>query len=475
MGYPKVYPTGTTIYNPEKCFNGYTLFQANEHGAMLIDMNGREVRYWKGLQGFPNKLLPNGNVFGSRGERDMQYAFQDQLDLVQVDWDGNIVWKFDRFEEVQDGDEAKRWVARQHHDFQREGNPVGYYIPGMESKTDSGKTLLLCHYEVHDDNVSDVDLIDDTIIEVDWEGNILWRWNLVDHFDEIGFDDAAKETIRKRPEILAALNKSDWAHINCASYLGPNKWFDAGDERFNPENIIIDSREANFMAIISHETGELVWKLGPDYTVDAPTRIIGMLIGMHHSHMIPKGLPGEGNIMVFDNGGWAGYGAPNIVSQHGTRAARRDFSRVLEFDPTTLEIVWQYTPVEYGVAMPFLADQFYSPYISSAQRLPNGNTFIVEGSDGHFLEVTQDHEVVWEYISPYWGKVAIPTNMTYRAYRYPYEYAPQAEKPEEVAIPALNVQNYRMPGAAPKGTAEPVIVEGLKGYGEVAGFCVESE
>ena len=54
MGKPTVHPTGTTIYDPEKCWNGYTLFQANEQGAMLIDMNGKVVHFWKELDGCPN-------------------------------------------------------------------------------------------------------------------------------------------------------------------------------------------------------------------------------------------------------------------------------------------------------------------------------------------------------------------------------------------------------------------------------------
>ena len=48
MSYPSIYPTGTTIYDPDKCFNGYTLYQAKEHGALLIDMNGGEVNLWPG-------------------------------------------------------------------------------------------------------------------------------------------------------------------------------------------------------------------------------------------------------------------------------------------------------------------------------------------------------------------------------------------------------------------------------------------
>ena len=58
------------------------------------------------------------------------------------------------------------------------------------------------------------------------------------------------------------------------------------------------------------------------------------------------------------------------------------------------------------------------------QRLPNGNTLITEGSDGRVFEVTPDHEIVWEFISPYKGHVQLPMNMTYRAYRVPYEVGP---------------------------------------------------
>ena len=60
MGFPTVYPTGVTVYNPEKCWNGYTLFQVIGVGALLIDMNGSEVQLWQGLHGMPNKLLPGG-------------------------------------------------------------------------------------------------------------------------------------------------------------------------------------------------------------------------------------------------------------------------------------------------------------------------------------------------------------------------------------------------------------------------------
>ncbi|RYD04907.1 hypothetical protein N752_12025 [Desulforamulus aquiferis] len=128
-------------------------------------------------------------------------------------------------------------------------------------------------------------------------------------------------------------------------------------------------------------------------------------------------------------------------------------------------------PTEAGHLEPFHSHHFYSPFISSAQRLPNGNTFITEGSGGRLIEVTSDYEVVWEYISPYWGK-EFKLNMVYRAYRLPYDWVPQLEKPQEVAIEPVDVTTFRMPGAAPLGCDDVTEVEGTLGYQRVDGFCV---
>jgi hypothetical protein len=171
---------------------------------------------------------------------------------------------------------------------------------------------------------------------------------------------------------------------------------------------------------------------------------MGQIIGHHHAHMIPHGLPGEGHILVFDNGGSAGYGAPNPGAPTGIDNARRDYSRVLEFDPTTLEIIWQYPPHRGGFTPPMSG--FYSSFISSAQRLANGNTLITEGAGGRIFEVTKEHETVWEYVSHYKNK-RLKTNMVYRAYRVPYQWVPQRDKPVEKAIPRLDNGKFRVPGS----------------------------
>ena len=473
-----IFPTGVTIYNPEKCWSGYTIFQAAERGALLIDMNGNEVRMWEGLQGFPNKMLPGGYVMGSLGERNPKYGLQDQTDLVQVDWDGNIVWKFDKAEYIEDPGEEPQWMARQHHDYQREGNTVGYYVPGSDPKTNSGNTLILAHKNVHVPAISDKMLLDDVIYEVDWDGDIVWEWKVSDHFEELGFDAIARNLMYRDPNYYTGFGNShiagDWVHTNSMSVLGPNKWYDAGDKRFHPDNIIIDCRDANIILIIEKATGNIVWKIGPYFDQTPELRKLGWIIGQHHAHMIPRGLPGEGNIHNYDNGGWAGYYAPNPGSPTGIRGALRDYSRVLEIDPVTLEIVWQMTPKEAGYLMPLDANRFYSPFISGMQRLPNGNTMITEGSHGRIFEVTPEHELVWEYVCPYWG-TAMPMNMVYRSYRLPYGWVPQLEKPVESPIERLDVSTFRVPGAAAPGVKSAVKIKEAKGYFGLSAMCVAAD
>ena len=319
LAIPTVFPTGTTIYKPDKCWNGYSIFRAEGGiGPTLIDMNGNVVKQWKGSSS-PPKLLPGGYLMRGLGG-----------DLVQSDWDGNIVWKFEK--------------AGQHHDFQREGNPVGYYVPGMDPLVNRGKTLILSNKLLKNPKISHMLLADDYIYEVTWDGKIVWEWLWNEHLDELGFSEAAKNTMYRNPKYnnIKGVEPNDWLHINSLSYVGPNKWYDAGDKRFHPDNVNWDSREANILGITDRKTGKIVWKVGPDYTATPALRKLGQIIGQHHCHMIPKGLPGAGNILVFDNGGRAGYGPPNPGCTNGRRNAVRWYSRVIEFNPLTLELVWEY-------------------------------------------------------------------------------------------------------------------------------------
>lgn len=420
--YPSVFPHGTTIYYPEKAYNGYTLFSADNFGAFLIDMRGNVVHHWKnvGTVDHPVKMLPNGHIMGATGKPGRIIEDEDSNDLAIADWDGNIIWTYPK--------------AGMHHDFERYGNPVGYYAPGLEPMVQGGKTLILSNKIVRKRRISYRPLLDDILYIVNEEGNIVWEWLASDHIDEMGFSIEARNTIFRYPNYVQSRTPGkiggDWIHINTASWLGPNKWYDQGDERFHPDNIIYDGRQTNTTGIIDHKTGKIVWHLGPDFESTEELRDIGCTVGLHHAHMIPKGLSGEGNILIFDNGGFAGFGAPNPTAPFGKNNARRDYSRVIELDPVEMKIVWEYDANKAGNRD---LSKFYSDYVSSAQRLPNGNTLITEGAFGRLFEVTPEYETVWEYISPYYQEKE-NFNMVYRAYRVPYDYVPQLEAPVEEAI-----------------------------------------
>jgi hypothetical protein len=425
-----VYPTGVVQCQPEKCWKGFTLFQASifegqNVGAVLIDMNGKVVKHWKGLEGFPNKLLPGGFIMGSSAVRDPKISFQDMTDVVQMNWEGQIVWKFDHLELIRDPGHEAAWMARQHHDYQRQGNPVGYFVPEMEPLVDKGNTLILTHRNIIEPRISAHPLLDDVIIEVDWQGRITWEWSSSAHFEELGFSEIARQTLARNPDMVVG-NVGDWLHMNSISTLGPNRWFDAGDARFHPDNIIWSSRQALVMGITDRRSGRIVWKVGPEYSASPELIKLGWIIGQHHVHMIPRGLPGEGHILLFDNGGSAGYGSPNPGSVDGLGFATRDYSRVIEFNPLTLEAVWQYPRFEHPGAAVMAGTRLYSKFISSAQRLVNGNTLITEGGCGRLLEITPENEIVWEYISPYFSPLR-KMNQVYRAYRVPPAWVPQLE------------------------------------------------
>ena len=431
-----VHPVGTTIYKPNKCWNGFTILSGED--GRLVDMNGNLVHLWKGPFGFPNKVFPGGHLLVSRGA--WKHGPEEAVEIQIRDFNNEVLWTFNRWQQgkANEGD-GKMWVARQHHDIQIKGNPAGYYMPNYDAlDVTEGTLLVLGHYNVKNGRINkNMKLLDDVAYEVDMAtGKVVWTWKAAEHVDEMGFDKAAFEAMQNYAvEHTEEGQGFDWFHQNCVSYVGSNKWFDQGDTRFNPDNIIIDSRESNILAIVDHDTGKIVWRVGPYYR-EGDDKKLGWIIGPHHTHIIPKGLPGEGNIMVYDNGGSAGYGPPNDVAPDGIMNMRRSYSRVIEFNPLTKDIIWEYSPKSLKINELYYGYREFSPFISSAQRLPNGNTMITEGAGGRVIEVTRDLEVVWEYISPYAAFWDAPNagNMLYRAYRIPYNWVPQLPNPKETAV-----------------------------------------
>jgi hypothetical protein len=442
---PSVYPVGTTIYKPDKCCNGFTILSGGD--GRLIDMNGNLAHLWKGLIGIPNKVLPGGHLLVSTGSWRLGYL--EAIEIQIRNFNDETLWKFSRWDEIKANEgEGKIWSARQHHDMQIKGNN-DYYSANCRALDFAKDTLLvLGHYNVKNSRINrNVQLLDDVVYEVDMaSGNVIWTWKAAEHVDEMGFDKAAFKAMQNYAAGYTGEGQVDWFHQNCVSYIGPNKWYDQGDKRFHPDNIILASRHASILAIVDHGIGRIVWKAGPYYR-EGEDKKLGWIIGPHHTHIIPKGLPGEGNIMVYDNGGFSGYGPPNDMAPDGIWYMRRCYSRVIEFNPVTKDIVWEYSPETLKMNKYQSGHKVFSPSYSSAQRLPNGNTLITEGANGRIIEVTRNLEIVWEYISPYlfYGDEPNYGKILYRAYRIPYDWVPKLPKPKEVAVDPGHIHMFMIP------------------------------
>ncbi|MBW2066319.1 MAG: ArsR family transcriptional regulator, partial [Deltaproteobacteria bacterium] len=53
---PTIFPTGVTIYDPDKAHNCYVLFDGRDGRSYLIDMNSNEVNTWP-YKGFPTEMI----------------------------------------------------------------------------------------------------------------------------------------------------------------------------------------------------------------------------------------------------------------------------------------------------------------------------------------------------------------------------------------------------------------------------------
>ena len=374
---PTEFPKGVTINKSDKTFGCHVLYDGRDGASYLINIMGDEVQTWPHT-GFPAEMIDPVLNNDKRGHvllaREPEPFFNEVL--LEMDWDGNVVWQW--------GEEAPGGMARQNHDLCRLA---------------SGNTLLISKQEYSVPSIHDEAFMDQPFYEVTPEGKIVWEWVAHEHLDELGITGERVELLfsktlgRPRAYIFV---------INDLQPLGPNKWFDSGDERFHPDNIMLDSREANFIALIEKATGKVVWRLGPDFPAaydfskrdfNGPCpKPIDTISGQHDAHMIAPGLPGNGNVLVFDNDGPAGL--PQVPGKTFPG------SRVLEIDPITEQIVWQYDATKSGG--PFWG--FYSSFISSARRLPNGNTLICEGMHGRIFQVTEEGEIAWEFVNPRYGK-----------------------------------------------------------------------
>lgn len=163
----------------------------------------------------------------------------------------------------------------------------------------------------------------------------------------------------------------DALHTNCVRVL--RRDLAAKFPKFKPGQVLISVRNLNVIAVLDPDERRIVWAAR------------GPWLGQHDPQFLDNG-----RLLIFDN-----LGAPRG-------------SRLLEFDPETQAIPWSYSASEHG--------GFYTSERGMSQRLPNGNTFIVNSEGGKMIEITPDQEIVWScsldgYISA--GRRYAPGELTF--------------------------------------------------------------
>lgn len=333
---------GISRYNKEKAYNGLTLFvSGHAQKAFLISMEGQIMHEWhlpfsKVWTNPPQIKFPASDD-QIRFRKAHLYPNGDILTIYtttrDTPWGYGLV-KMDKSSQI-----IWKYAERVHHDVE-----VG----------SDGKIYTLIH-EIVTDKIPGIKakppIIEDSIVVLSANGQELKRLSITGIFRNSDFFGVLK--------LLEPDQKGDVWHTNSVEVLD-----DQLADRFpflKKGQVLVSMRNIDIIAVVDMDKEQVVWA----------TR------GPWHRQHDPDFLP-NGNMLIFDNRGYYGKGG---------------LSRVIEFNPTTMEIVWQYTGDE--------KDIFYSWAKSSQQRLPNGNTLITESNAGRIFEVTRDKEVVWEFMSPF--------------------------------------------------------------------------
>jgi len=347
--------TGLIAHDPALAQPGYTLFTPmyGDGTVYLIDMAGEIVHKWHMpyRPGLYGHLLDDGHLL---------YGGKIMTDLGRFE-----AWRRFKGGAVLEADWQGRvlWEVRHpdhHHDAR---------------KLKNGNVLLLCLRPLPNDIARRVVgglpgseapspdgsgvVYADYLVEMTTAGDVVWEWRSWEHLDPAAHPITPQD------------HRAEWTHGNTVAETAD------GD-------IVVSFRNISTVATIERASGDIIWEIGPPP------------LAQQHD---PRPLS-NGNLLIFDNG-----------------THRRDnpatFSRVIEIDPRTSEIVWEYHDQSLF--------EFFSPYISGAQRLRNGNTLICEGCHGRIFEVTAGGEVVWEYVSPFFfdepGRPGL-NNWVFRAFRY---------------------------------------------------------
>jgi len=200
-----------------------------------------------------------------------------------------------------------------------------------------------------------IDVRDDLLMLLDGEGRPVKSLSLFDAFRR------SPEIHRLRPVRPDRQGVEPWFDLFHANSVQSIRRPDLEGRHpiFAPGNVLVCSRHQSCIAVVNWDEGRLVWAWGAD-----------RLLGPHDAQLLENG-----NILVFDNG------------------MGRGWSRVIELDPISGKIVWEYRAAEPA--------DFYTLSKGSSQRLPNGNTLIANSDNGEAFEVTPAGEIVWLFRNPH--------------------------------------------------------------------------
>ena len=384
--------------NEPGAFEGYTLFAPRESGlAYLIDNHGRVVHTWTlGHNPILVKLLDNGNLL--------------TIGNTIFDADGNAVWEY-------------RYP--QHHDLLE--MPNGNILSLSRVRIPREEAIAL---GANPDSLDCPSLRATHIVEIrptgPADGEIIWQWSALDHliqdFDPEKPNYGVVADHPERIDINFTLTEEacrdrhlDWLRANALDY---NEELD---------QIMITLRRSSEIWIIDHSTsaeeaaghtggnsgkgGDLLYRWGNPRAYQRGTLADQRLFWPHNAHWIQRGLPGAGNVLIFNNGDEypgmeRGYSSVDEISLPAD-GSNYDLDEGSAYGPN--DLVWRYTADPPG--------SFYAPWLSGAQRLPNGGTLITDGTAGRIFEVTREGETVWEFVNP-----ALGYDRVYRAYRYAPDY-----------------------------------------------------
>jgi hypothetical protein len=423
------------LLNTGEAFEGYNLFAPLDASTTyLFDNEGRVVRTWESdyRPGNLGYLLENGNLlraasFGHDGNG-VFFGGGAGYRIEEFTWDGDRIWEW-----IYASDDHLM-----HHDIEPMPNGnvlmIAWEMNTKEEAIAAGRDPEM---------LKDDELWSLHVIEVKPEypdgGKIVWEWHLMDHV--IQDIDEAKNNygdVAAHPELvdinppglwMERLSDEEAEQLRALGYLGDDpedegQDDDDEDERgggadWNHTNAIaynahldqiaVSVRGNNEIWIIDHSTtseearghtggrsgkgGDILYRWGNPVAYRAGSEEDQQLFGQHDIHWIPEGLPGSGNLLMFNN-------LPGRDDEN--------YSSVVELIPPLQENGTYHIEVgeAYGPEVPdweYTApnkEDFFSGHISGAQRQPNGNTLVCEGATGRFFEVTADKKMVWEFVNP---------------------------------------------------------------------------